>query len=143
MPTTLYNPGECVFDPITGEPFIDENGDLVEVAPGTTVPSGDGRTLDGDDVANAAWYRANKFQGETLRDVSIGVPYERLVLGTSDASEAITLVIAEIRTQTPGVIGVVGSQVLSYDNTNRVLQWTATLIRADGDIQNLVSQTNA
>jgi hypothetical protein len=142
MPTVLYNPGECVFDPITGEPYIDEEGNLVQVEPGIKVPTPDGRTLDGDDVANAAWYRANKFQGETLRDVSIGVPYERLVLGTSDASEAITLVVAEIRTQTPGVIGVVGSQLLDYNNTTRVLQWTATVIRADGDIQNLETQTN-
>ena len=58
MASQNYNPGEPVFDQSTGEPFIDEDGNLVEVSPGLKVDNG-AETLDGDDVANAAWYRAN------------------------------------------------------------------------------------
>ena len=135
MPTTLYNPGEPVFDQFTGEPYIDEQGNLVEVAPGLTVNAPNGRVVDGDDVANAAWYRVNKFEGETLRNVEIGVPYLRLVLGQPDALLAMSVVIAEIKTRTPGVTGVINVNFISFDNTNRVLRFTATLLRADGNSQ--------
>ena len=96
MASQNYNPGEPVFDQSTGEQFIDEDGNLVEVAPGLKVTNG-ADTLDGDDVANAAWYRANKFLGETLRAVNIGVPYQQ-VLGQSDKAQAMTVVLAEVKT---------------------------------------------
>lgn len=141
MPSVTYNPGEPVFDQTTGEPYIDEDGALVIVAPGLLVSAPDGRTLDGDDVANAAWYRGNKFEGETLRDNEIGVPYERLVLGQPDASLAVTLVVSEVRTRTPGVVGVLSANVTKYDNENRALFWTATLLRANGESQTAQFQT--
>ena len=40
MASQNYNPGEPVFDQSTGEPFIDEDGNLVEVAPGLKVTNG-------------------------------------------------------------------------------------------------------
>ena len=117
----------------SGEPYIDENGALVEVAPGLKVDAPDGRTLDGDDVANAAWYRANKWLGETLRDASVGVPYSKEVLGQSNAALAITAVVAEVQTRTPGVAGVVSVQVDKYDAVTRTLVWSGIMIREDGD----------
>ncbi len=139
MASQNYNPGEPVFDQSTGEPFIDENGDLVEVAPGLKVESG-ASTLDGDDVANPAWYRANKFLGETLRTADIGVPYQQ-VLGQTDKSQAITVVLAEVKTRTPGVTGVVDARVVSYDPQTRVLVWRASLVRSDQTITNVTAQT--
>ena len=133
MASITYNPGEPVFDQSTGEPYIDENGALVEVEPGLKVEAPDGRTLDGDDVANAAYYRGNKFRGESLRDASIGVPYLELALGQANQALAASVVVAEIRARTPGVSGVVDVTVLGLDAPTRVLQFTATLIRQTGD----------
>lgn len=142
MPGTVnYNPGEPVFDMATGEPYIDEFGALVEVEPGLTVQADDGRTLDGDDVANAAYWRANKFLGETLRDRSIGVPYLSEVLGQSDQLLAATVVVGEVRTRTPGVAGIIGVRVDGVDPTTRVMQWSATLLRKDGAEQGLSTVT--
>lgn len=141
MPTVLYNPGEPVFDQRTGEFFIDPNGDLVEVQPGLIVEGPDGRSLDGDDVANAAFYRANKFEGETLRNIDIGVPFDRLVLGQSNAILAMNAVLSEVRQRTPGVLGILSERVLSYSPINRVLQWTAVLLRADGTEQSVNVQS--
>lgn len=134
MASVLYNPGEPVFDQASGEPYIDEDGNLIEVAPGQVVNAPDGRVLDGDDVTNAAFYRENKFEGETLRDVSIGVPYERLILGSSEPILAMNLIVAEILTRTPGVAAVLGTQILSYDAQTRVFRFRANLLRADGEI---------
>ena len=50
MATRTWNPGEPVFDMETGEPYIDENGVLIEVAPNLKIDTTDGRRLDGDDV---------------------------------------------------------------------------------------------
>jgi len=134
-----YNPGEPVFDQSTGEPFIDENGNLVEVAPGLKVTNG-ADTLDGDDVANAAWYRANKFLGETLRAVNIGVPYQQ-VLGQADKAQAMTVVLAEVKTRTPGINGIINARVVSYDPATRVLIWRASLVRSDQTLTNVTAQT--
>ena len=139
MASQNYNPGEPVFDQSTGEPFIDEDGNLVEVAPGLKVENG-AETLDGDDVANAAWYRANKLLGETLRAANIGVPYQQ-VLGQSDKAQAMTVVLAEVKTRTPGIIGIVNARVVSYDPTTRVLIWRASLVRSDQTLTNVTAQT--
>ena len=136
----IYNPGEPVFDQATGEPFIDEDGNLIEVAQGLQVSTVDGRTLDGDDVANAAFYRGNKFLGETKRAASIGVPFQ-FVLGQTDKAQAMTVVLAEVRTRTPGVVGVFSARVTSYDPQTRVLVWRAQLLRGDGSTQNVSSTT--
>lgn len=132
MPVQNFNPGEPVFDQETGEPYIDEDGALVEVAPLSTVVAPDGRELTGDDVANAAWYRVNLYEGEIPRDASIGVPYQRLALGQSDAGLAIAVVVAEARSRTPGVAGVVGVRADTFDPADRVLIFSATLLRQDG-----------
>lgn len=139
MPTE-YNPGEYVFDPLTGEPYITEDGDLVEVSPGLKVNRPDGTVLSGDDVANAAWYRANKWLGETLRDRSIGVPFSE-ILGQADSGLVMASVIGEVRERTPGVVGVLGVQLLDYSPITRVLQWRATLIRADNDTTDMQGNT--
>lgn len=141
MPLTTWNPGEPVFDQATGEPLILADGSLVEVVPGLKVEAPDGRTIDGDDVANAAYYRANKYEGETMRDRSVGVPYLRLGLGQGDAGLATSIVVAEVRTRTPGVAGVVAVRVHGLDPATRVLQWSATLLRAGGGEQSIVTTT--
>jgi hypothetical protein len=135
MPYT-FNPGEPVFDQETGEPYIDEDGALVEVSPGSVVITPDGRELPGDDVANAAYYRVNLYEGEVMRDASIGVPYQRLALGQSDVDLAIAVTVGEIRSRTPGVAGVVDVRVNAFEPADRALIFTSTLIRADGvDLQ--------
>ncbi len=128
-----FNPGEPVMDQETGEPYIDESGALVEVAPLSTVVAPNGREFTGDDVANAEWYRVNLYEGEIPRDASIGVPYQRLALGQSDAGLAITVIVGEARSRTPGVAGVVGVRADSFNPTTRVLQFSATTLRADGN----------
>ena len=133
MAVQVFNPGEPVFDQLTGEPYIDEDGALVEVAPFSTVIADDGREFTGDDVAGAAWYRVNLYEGEVLRDASIGVPYQRLALGQGDVDLAIAVVVGEARSRTPGVSGVVGVRVDSFSPTDRVLRFSSTLIRADGN----------
>lgn len=127
-----YNPGEPVFDQTTGEPYIDEDGALVEVAPGLKVDTPDGEVLDGDDVGNAAWYRANKYERETLRDRTIGVPYHRLVLGTSEPGLAIAAITGEIVARTPGVSQVVGVVGTEFSPDDRVLRFRATLLKQNG-----------
>jgi hypothetical protein len=136
----MYNPGEPVFDQKTGEPFIDPDGNLVEVAPGLTVAGPNGRSLDGDDVANAAFYRVNKFEGETLRDINIGVPYQSALLGQGNAVLVMQEMAGEIRAQTPGVIGIVQTKIISYDPRSRILLWSGILIRANGDEQSVKLQ---
>lgn len=131
----LWNPGEPVFDQATGEPYVDPDGALVEVRPGLLVQAPDGRTLDGDDVANAAWLRGNVYLGECTRDTSVGVPYLQQALGMSDESLAIDVVIAEMVRRTPGVGGVVDVRSLGLDPVTRVLRFTATLLRQGGDEQ--------
>jgi hypothetical protein len=138
--TTNFNPGEPVFDQETGEPYIDASGNLTEVSPGLKVDGASGRTLDGDDVANAAFYRGNKFLGETLRAVNIGVPFQN-VLGQTDKAQAMTVVLAEVRQRTPGVVGIVSARVTSYNPQTRVLVWRASLIRGDGTTQAIASST--
>ena len=132
MPREVFSPGDPVFDQETGEPYIDDDGALVEVAPGLLVETSDGRTLQGDDVANAAWYRANLYEGECLRDASIGVPYQREVLGQSDVDLAASSIIAEVRTRTPGVVGVVNVRVTNFNPATRILRFTSTILRAGG-----------
>lgn len=132
MTVRTWNPGEPVFNMETGEPYIDENGELVEVAPGLKVDGPDGRAHDGDDVANAAWYRANKYEGETLRDRSIGVPYDRLVLGQPEAGLAVAAVVGEVRTRTPGIAQVVGVVATEFSPSDRVLRFQATFLKEDG-----------
>lgn len=133
MASINYNPGEPVFDQETGEPYIDEDGALVEVAPNLKVDAPDGRVLDGDDVANAAWYRANKYERETLRDRRIGVPYDRLVLGTSEPGLAIAAVVGEVRARTPGVAQVIGVVATEWSQRDRVLRFSATLLKESGE----------
>lgn len=136
MPTlTTWNPGEFVFDPSTGAPYVDADGALVEVSPGLLVSAPDGRTLDGDDVANAAWLRANIYEGECTRDASVGVPYLRLALGQADQAQALDVVVAEVARRTPGVSGVVQAQALGLDPLTRVFQMRAVLLRKGGGDQ--------
>lgn len=137
MPVVTYNPGEPVFDMSTGEPYIDADGNLVEVQPGLKIELPDGRVLDGDDVANAAYYRANLFQGESPRDASAGVPYLRLALGQPDQALAIDLVVGEVRSRTPGVAGVVAVRAEGLDARTRVMRFSAVLLRQDGSEQTL------
>lgn len=133
MPTVVYNPGEPVFDQSTGEPYIDDDGNLVEVAPGLIVETSDGRVIDGDDVAGAAWWHASLREGEAIRAKSIGVPYESQALGQADPGLAMTVILGEVRRRTPGVLGVVDQRVVVFEQ--RVLRFTSTLLRADGSSQ--------
>jgi hypothetical protein len=123
-----------VFDPSTGDFYVDEFGALVEVAPGLLVQTPDGRTLDGDDVANAAFLRGNVYEGECTRDVTVGVPYLRLALGTGDVDLAVSVVVAEVARRTPGVSGVV-SVVSAGIGKDRVLRFAATILRQGGGDQ--------
>lgn len=141
MPVVNYNPGEPVFDMATGEPYIDADGNLVEVAPGLKISTSDGRVLDGDDVANAAYYRANLFELESPRDTSAGVPYLRLALGQQDQGLAIGLVVGEIRSRTPGVAGVVSVRAQGLDPRTRVMRFSCVLLRSDGSEQTLNSSS--
>lgn len=134
MSAVTYNPGEPVFDQSTGEPFITEDGDLVEVSPGLTLTASDGRTIDGDDVSNAAYYRGNLFLGESPRDASIGVPYLQAALGSSDPALAASVVVAEVRERTPGISGIVAVKVQGID-ADRVLRWTGIVVKSDGSEQ--------
>lgn len=135
MATVTYNPGEPVFDQTMGEPYIDDDGNLVEVAPGLKIDVGNGITIDGDDVANAAWWHASLREGEALRDQSVGVPYERLALGQADPGLAMIVVLGEVRRRTPGVVGIVEQRVVVFER--RVLRFQATILRADGSSQSI------
>lgn len=132
--STVWNPGEPVFDHETGEPYVTPDGLIVECAPGLLVQTPDGRTIDGDDVANAAWLRANVYQGECTRDRSVGVPYLQQGLGQSDEALAVDVVVAEVVENTPGVGGVVDVRSLGV-GPDRVLRFTATLLRQGGGEQ--------
>lgn len=136
MPAVTYNPGEPVFDQDTGEPFITEDGALVEVSPGLTLTASDGRTIDGDDVANAAYYRGNLFLGESPRAASVGVPYLQAALGSSDPAFAASVVVAEVRERTPGISGIVAVKVQGID-ASRVLRWTGIVVKSDGSEQSI------
>lgn len=129
----LWNPGEPVFDQTTGEPYIDAEGGMVEVVPGSKVIRDDGTTLDGDDVANAAWLRASLFQGDCLRAADVGVPYLSQVLGQSNQGLAAATVAGEVKARTPGVAGIVAVAVQGIDPASRVLSWSASLLRKDGN----------
>lgn len=133
--TVVWNPGEPVFDPSTGEPYVTPDGLLVECAPGLLVQTADGRTLDGDDVSNAAWLRANVYQGECQRDRSVGVPYLQQGLGQTDEALAVEVVVSEVVESTPGVGGVVDVRSLGVDPRTRALNFSATLLRQSGGEQ--------
>lgn len=128
----IWNPGEPVFDMSTGEPYIDAEGAMIQVEPGLQVQRPDGTTLDGDDVAGAAFYRANKFRGESLRARGIGVPYLEQVLGGTDLQLAAAAVVGEVKAVTPGVAGIVSVAVQGLDPSTRVFRWSAVLLRQDG-----------
>lgn len=123
-----FNPGEPVFDQQTGEPLIDGDGAFVEVSPGARVTA-NGREYDADDVSNAAYYRANMYEGEAVRDRSVGVPYLRVALGQQDPSLAAEVVVAEVRRRTPGIAGVVGVIVDGLDRVTRVLRMRARFVK--------------
>lgn len=137
----LFNPGEPVFDQATGEPYVNEDGALVEVEPESKVLATDGRTLDGDDVVNAAFLRANIFEGEVIRDRRRGVPYLRLALGQQDQSLAVGLVVAEVRASTPGVAGVVNVTIDGLDGRTRVLRWRGRFVKQAlaGDLESAIT----
>lgn len=136
MPATVtWNPGEFVFDQTTGEPYIDPDGNTFEVEPHLVLQAPGGRVIDGDDVANAAWYRANKYEGETLRARYVGVPYLRLALGSGDIGQAVTAVVSEVRRRTPGIGGVVNVRDVRLDARTRVLVFACTLLRQGGQDQ--------
>ena len=136
-----WNPGEPVFDQTTGEPYIDADGAMIEVEPGLLVQRDDGTTLDGDDVANAAFLRANLFLGESLRDRTVGVPYLEQVLGGTNLQLAAASIVGEVKARTPGVAGTVAVRVLGLDQVTRVMAWTATLLRKDGNETALATTT--
>jgi hypothetical protein len=138
---TTWNPGEPVFDQATGNPYVDADGNLIECAPGLIISAADGRSLDGDDVANAAWLRANIYEGECTRDTSVGVPYLRLALGQQDQSLALSVVVAEVDKRTPGVAGVVDAVGLGLDPLTRVFRFQATLIKQGGGEQSFDATT--
>jgi DNA-binding beta-propeller fold protein YncE len=141
VPNVNYNPGEPVFDQTTGEPYITEDGELVEVSPGLIVNASDGRALDGDDVANAAFWHGNLYLGESLRDESVGVPYLQEALGGSNAALAAAVVVGEVRERTPGVAGIVGVTVQGIDPVSRVLSWQGVVLRQDGTEQEVASSS--
>ena len=128
----LYNPGEVVFDQETGAPYVDEDGALVEVSPGSIViRPNDLSPLTGDNCANAAWLRANLWRGEALRDAAVGVPFPQ-ALGQSDVGLAQTLIVAEIKERTPGVTGVLAVRTDVFDPKSRVLRFSCFLQTAAG-----------
>lgn len=141
MPSVAYNPGEPVFDQTTGEPYITEDGELIEVEPGLIVSASDGRAIDGDDVANAAFWHGNLYIGESIRDATVGVPYLQAALGGSNAALAAAVVVGEVRERTPGVAGIVGVTVQGIDPTTRVLSWQGVVLRQDGTEQD-IAQTS-
>lgn len=132
MPT-LWNPGEPVWDQARGEPYIDPlTGDAVLARPGLKVSTPDGRTLDGDDVANAVYWRVNLFQGEVARARGEGVPYERVLLQAgTPASIAMTILLGEAL-KVRGVASVVGSRLTSYNFATRAVNFSAFLRKKDG-----------
>lgn len=135
MPTTVtWNPGEFVFDQQTGEPYIDADGNTFEVEPHLQIQASGGRAIDGDDVANAAYYRANIYEGEVIRARALGVPYLQQALGQGDIGQAITAVVATVR-QTPGVAGVVSVRDARLSARTRVLTFACTLLRNGGQDQ--------
>ena len=125
-----YNPGEWVFNQETGEPYIDENGALVQVMPGSIVTTSDGRTLSGDNCANAAWLRASLIRGEVLRNAQQGVTLD--IFGQSDIGLAAMVIVAEIKTYTPGVTGVLAVRPDVFDPKTRVLRFSCLLQTAAG-----------
>lgn len=136
MPATVtWNPGEFVFDQHTGEPYIDADGNTFEVEPHLVLQTASSRAIDGDDVANAAYYRASKYEGETIRARSIGVPYLRLALGQGNLGQAVTAMVAEVRRRTPGVSGVVSVRDVRLNSSTRVVTFACTLLRNGGQDQ--------
>ena len=136
MPATVtWNPGEFVFDQQTGEPYIDAEGRTFIVAPHLTIEAVNGRVIDGDDVANAAWWHANLYEGEAIRARSVGVPYLRLALGSQDVAQAVSVTVAEVRRRTPGVAGVVAIRDVTLSARTRILTFGCTLLRNGGQDQ--------
>ncbi len=131
--TTIWNPGEPVWDQDRGEVYVDpETGDAVEAGPGLKVTTADGRTLDGDDVVSAVYWAVNLHEGEAQRARGVGVPYARQVTNPGQsAGLALTLVVGEALT-VRGVGAVLGSRVVRYDARSRSLRFAATIKKRDG-----------
>jgi hypothetical protein len=130
---TTFNPGEPVFDQETGEPFIDPTtGDFVEAAPGLQVATADGRTLDGDDVSCAVYYRLNKQENETLRNRRIGVPYRRVIFEAGTSPRLAGDLLAGEALTTPGVASVTRVAVDSFNVRTRVLRLAMRILKSDG-----------
>lgn len=132
---TTYNHGEPIFDQTTGEPVVDPvTGDFVEVAPGYKwINPLTGVQYDGDDVANAAYFRANIRVGECFRDASVGVDYINYVFsGAIGIDVAIGEVGATLRT-TPGVQSISGVRNVDYNGTRRTLTLEYVLTKKSGE----------
>lgn len=133
--TTTFNPGEPVFDQSTGEPVIDPvTGDFVEVAPNSEyINPLTGVRFDGDDVANAAYFRANTYLGEVQRDRSRGVDFINFVFaGNVGIDVAVGELSAAIRL-TPGVQSITDVAVIEFNPATRALQLRYRVRKRSGE----------
>lgn len=131
--STLWNPGEFVWDQTTGEPYIDpETGDAVEARPGLLIATPNGRTIDGDDVVSAVFWATNLFEGEAQRARGVGVPYQRKATNPGLSPDlALTLVLGEAL-RVRGVGAILSSRLVAYSPRSRALTFAGVLKKRDG-----------
>lgn len=131
----VFNPGEPVFDQQRGEPVIDpRTGDFVEVEPnGIYTNALTNQAHDADDVANAAYFRAQTRLGEAARDSTVGVDYiNQVFAGGIGIDVAIGEVADAIRT-TPGVQAVTGIRAVEFNTGDRSLSLEYVLTKKSGE----------
>lgn len=132
--TTVWNPGEPVFDQETGEPVIDPStGDAVIVEPGGrwTNPA-TGVVYQADDVVNACWFRVNHHVGEVLRNQADGIDFENVIFGMPVVDELIAAEFKATALTTPGIGSITEARRFLYDANTRSVAWLFRARKRDG-----------
>ena len=136
---TTFNPGEPVFDQVTGDLVINPTtGDAVIVEPDSiwTTPTLPGEppgdVYQQDDVANAVFYRANTFLGEVLRDASLGVDFAGIVFASPVNEDAIVAEIRSAAKSAPGVSALTDGRLVNYSATDRSVGFVFRARKKDG-----------
>jgi hypothetical protein len=138
----IYNPGEPVWNPTTGDIVDDpDTGDALIVVGTDTGESAaywpdpvTGTVYQRDDVTNAVWYRVNTRKGEVLRDKTIGINYDTFVFGGSVSRDLINAEVSAAVRTVPGVAAMIGGRFVSFNVQARSVVFLFTVRKKSGSV---------
>ena len=138
----IYNPGEPVWDPVTGDIVDDpDTGDALLVVGTDNGESAaywpdpvTGVVYQRDDVTNAVWYRVNTRVGEVLRDRTIGINYNAFVFGEAVSRDLLNAEVSAAVRTVPGVAALINGRFVSFDAAARSAVFLFSVRKKSGSV---------